>query len=169
MHKQRGSAIIAMILAIVVVMAMIGAAVVQGVDTAGMVSNNNAIQTVVAQASLIRSKLNACAVEYPSGDNGNGFRPPYPASLVPASVATRMCPGAAINLWSMGDAVSFPPTPAGTGGWQYVNDATSLRILLTSNTAEMAALLGPAAARLGPQASTSGTSPNVTLTWVLAQ
>lgn len=119
---------------------------------------------VSAQAGLIRSRILQCSIDYPLGNNATGFRATYPAAATIANVSTLTCPGSAISLWGQSDGVFMPTSLSGFNAWQYTNDATSMRLTLTSLSADRAAILPGVALSLGAQASVAGNS----LTWVLS-
>jgi hypothetical protein len=126
---------------------------------------------VVAQASLIRSKLLACTMTYPGGNNGLGFRLAFPAAPTGGLVADLLCPGTGTNinkpLWSTSDGIYAPRTLNGLSAWSYAHDAASIRIRIsaTGSGNVPTAALNNAALRYGAQASVS----NGTLTVLIAQ
>jgi hypothetical protein len=137
----------------------------QGVDGRRMAETRD---EVVQQAGLIRSKLLACTIAFPGGDNGLGFRLQFPAAPVSGLVADTLCPGnpnANKAVWSQGDGVYMPRTLTNLSAWRIAHDATSVRISVTAQSGGWAlAALNNAARRLGPQATVSGS----TLTVVIA-
>jgi len=162
--SQKGMSILILLVGAAVLSAALAAMLAGGTSIAAMSSSMNAINTTAAQASLIRSKILQCAIEYPAGDNATSYRKFYPAGALGASVDSLVCPGSAQNLWSMSDGVSMPTVTSGFAKWQYANDATSMRILITSTTSDRTAILQSIANKLGTQASVTG----ATLTWVIA-
>jgi len=162
--SQQGMSILILLLGAAVLSATLASMLAGGSGIASMSSSMNAISTTAAQASLIRSKILQCAIEYPMGDNATSYRKSYPGGALGASVDSLVCPGSAQNLWSMNDGIAMPTVTAGFGQWQYANDATSMRILITSTTSDRTAILQSIANKLGTQASVTG----ATLTWVIA-
>lgn len=135
-----------------------------GFSMSGMLAGNNKATLVAGQAALIRSRILQCAIEYPSGNNGTGFRVSYPAAAAITNVSALTCPGSGVGLWNMSDAVEMPPTIEGFNVWRYVNDATSMRIQIVASNSDTTALLSSIATKLGAQSSYSGS----TLTWILS-
>lgn len=125
---------------------------------------------VVSQATLIRAKLIACAVSYPGGDNGLGFRPQLPVTPVSGAADDVLCPGNPNpnkSIWAPGDGIHAPRRLTGLGAWSYSHDATSARISISTapgggNVAQAA--LNNAAQKFGAQSSVTGS----TLTVVIA-
>lgn len=163
-NKQSGLGILIVLIMAAVLSGVLAAVLAGGANSASMVSNNNASQTIAAQAGLIRSRILQCSTAYPSGNNGTGFRATYPAGVTTVNVSTLVCPGSALNLWNQSDGVFMPSPPAGFNAWQFTNDATSMRLTISASTADRIAILPAIANLLGPQASVSGS----TLTWMLS-
>lgn len=148
---------------VVALVGLLSATLLRGGDALQAFSSGNFVASLNGQAALIRSRVLACAIDYPAGDNGSGFQPRYPAAPTATAVSTLLCPGSGRNLWNGDDGVNLPPALSGVAPWSYVNDATSIRIAVTAGNGERAALLVDAAAQLGPQAVVAGN----TLTWTL--
>ena len=126
--------------------------------------------SVVSQASLIRSKQMSCTTTYPGGNNGLGFRLAFPAAPVSGLVADLLCPGnpnTNKSLWSTADGIYAPQTLNGLSAWSYSHDAASIRIIIsvTGSGNVPTAALNNAVLRYGPQASMA----NGTLTILIAQ
>lgn len=164
-NKQQGYGLLIIVLMTIVLGTVLAASMAGGTSTTSMLSNNNAAQTVSAQAGLIRARILQCAIEYPAGNNATGFRLTYPAAAAITNVSALFCPGSALNLWSQSDGVFMPTVPSGFNAWQYTNDATSMRMSITSTTTDRTAILPTIARILGAQASVVGS----TLTWTIAQ
>jgi hypothetical protein len=118
---------------------------------------------LVQQAELIRSKLIACSLNYPAGNNGTGIRVTYPATPVNLEVGDLACPGAPVGstaLWSGSDGIYAPKLLIGFSTWKFSNDSSSMRIAITINspTPSVQAGLQSAALKLGGQASTTANS-----------
>jgi hypothetical protein len=64
--------------------------------------------------------------------------------------------------------VTLPASLNGFGAWYYTNDVTNQRITVTTSTSNQAALITNIVSQLGGQASQSGSSPTITLTWVIS-
>lgn len=124
---------------------------------------------LVQQASLIRSKIIACTVQYPGGNNGLGFRLQFPAAPVSGAVADALCPGnpnVSKSLWNPADGTYMPRQLAGFSAWGIAHDATSMRISITTTSGaqhDLAALTN-AALKFGSQATLTGS----TLTIIIA-
>lgn len=126
-------------------------------------------ETLVQQADLIRSKLLVCATSFPNGDNGSGVHPTYPATPSSGLVKDLACPGQGAvigNLWKGTDGIYEPPSIVELTGWQYINDATSVRITNSASASYAPILAGftNAGKSIGPQASVSSGSITVTIT-----
>lgn len=124
---------------------------------------------IVQQASLIRSKLIACAIQYPGGNNGLGYRAQFPAAPGTGAVADVLCPGnPSVNktIWTAADGSFVPRQMSGFSTWSFAHDATSMRISITAtgSTSYTTAALTNAALKFGAQASLVGS----TLTIVIA-
>jgi hypothetical protein len=91
---------------------------------------------MVAQRDLIANLLVLCKAVYPDGANGTAFHPSYPATpAAPGYVSALICPKPGVSIWS-GDASAMQPRPLpGFTPWTYTNDATSIRIAISANTA----------------------------------
>ncbi|WP_432263147.1 hypothetical protein [Cupriavidus sp. TMH.W2] len=124
-------------------------------DTMGLRNQSyaDAGSQVAIQANLIRARILLCGSDYPDGNNGTPYRPALPGGSVALFVSTLVCPGTAQNLWTGTDGVTYPPTPKFmTRNWQYVNDATSARLMIVGDGNALA----QAATRLGTDATVSG-------------
>lgn len=135
-----------------------------GSDATNVLKTSIVVQQMAQQAGLIRQRIIACGTDNPSGNNGTTFRVIYPGAATAASVSALICPGNATNIWSQSDGAVVPVPLAGFNAWQYINDASSMRITVTSTVADRTTILPSLANSLGTQASYSGN----TLTWVLA-
>jgi hypothetical protein len=166
--RQGGFGLISVILSVVVILAAISASMMGGLNTAGMVKAGNVSRVVVAQAMTIRSRILQCGADYPTGQNGTGFRVPFPGASTSAAVSSLVCPGNSLGLWSWPDGVTAPPSIIGFTPWSYVNDASSMRLTITSTNAESASLSGLIVNMLGVVSSQSGISPSITITFVIA-
>ena len=123
------------------------------------------------QGDTIRARVVDCATAYPNGDNGSGFAPAFPAAATARSVDVLTCPGAPVAqqaLWSGGDGVFAPGPVTGFGGWQYVNDASGIRITLVAANPTDAAADRAMRRIVGaqPASAASWTAPTLTL-WIL--
>lgn len=128
----------------------------------------SASTNLVAQANIIRERVLACAIMYPNGDNGTGFHIAYPGGTGVA-VSTLTCPGSSVNLWTGIDgAMSLPPI-TGFGVWTYANDATSVRIsITTTSSAGYGAAMTQALARFNTSANEASIAGS-TFTVVISQ
>ena len=89
---------------------------------------------VMNQSRYIGNRLRQCVILYPAGNNGTGFNVKYPGATVAMAVSSLTCPGQPNpnNLWT-GKGGTFPPRPiAGFSNWTYQNDASGVRIMLSS-------------------------------------
>jgi hypothetical protein len=123
---------------------------------------------VVEQVELIRAKLIMCASNYPAGNNGLGYRLPYPAAPASGLVSDLQCPGAPAGwqtFWNGTDGVFAPKPLQGMSAWSYVHDATGIRVAISvqHSTSSLQAGLRSAALALGSQASVAGSTLTVTL------
>ena len=168
--KQSGSGLVVMLIMAAVLSAAMATSLLETTGVASMLAKNSAASVIVAQASVIRSRLLQCATDYPAGTNGGVYRVSYPRADTATAVSSLSltCPGNGLGLWNTPDSVAAPVAPSGFGAWYYTNDATSQRISVTTSGADAASLLASVVGRLGAQASQSGVSPTVTLTWVIS-
>jgi hypothetical protein len=132
-----------------------------GRGVARSISNQENKVALLEQATLVRSRIIGCAVSFPGGDNGTGFRLPYPPGTTPVAVRDLVCPGqdGANNLWSGTGGLTLPAPPRIFNDWMYVNDASSMRISIsakTSGDATTLAIMDAIATRLGSGASRTG-------------
>ena len=124
-------------------------------------------ESMIAQSELIGSNLVFCRTLYPNADNLSTFHLPYPATPADSKVASLVCPGSGLSLWS-GDSRSLAPrTLAGFSQWNYVNDAISVRITTTAvnaNAPYYQDLMDAVITKVGSaQASRTGDTLTVTL------
>lgn len=167
--KQAGFGIVAMIVTIVGILSVISFFALRGTDTSAVLNNSAITNTIVAQAGVIRARILSCSIEYPTGNNATGFRPQYPAATSAVNVSTLTCPGAGnANIWTLLDGVSAPISVNGFNAWQYVNDGTSMRIMITATTPEKIGLLPTLVTMLGSNQASVATTPANTLVWVIA-
>lgn len=113
------------------------------------------------QATLIRGRIIGCAVSFPGGDNGTGFRLQYPAALVATPVRDLTCPGqtGANNLWTGTGGLTLPAPPKVFTDWEYENSGSGLIISIRSTSSTDTTTQGVMdniAMRLGPSASRVG-------------
>jgi len=118
---------------------------------------------VVGQAGLIRSKLLACTILYPGGNNGLGFRLAFPVTPASGLVSDLLCPGnpnTNKSLWTSSDGVFSPRQLNGFSVWSYTHDVTSVRISITATGSGNVptAALNNSLLRLGSQASITGST-----------
>lgn len=167
-HRQAGYGILAVLMGAAVLAAVLSVSLLGDTGVTRMLAGNNAAQQAVAQASLIRARLLQCSNDYPTGNNGGAYRLSFPRADTATLASALTCPGNALNLWNWSDGVAMPSAMTGFGSWYYTNDATSMRLTLTSTVSDRASLVPTVVSLLGAQASQSGTSPTITLSWVLA-
>lgn len=166
--KQAGFGIVAMIVTIVGILSVISFFALRGTDTSAVLNNSAITNTIVAQAGVIRARILSCSIEYPTGNNGTGFRPQYPAATTAVNISELTCPGANnANIWTLLDGVTTPIGVNGFNTWQYVNDGTSLRIMITATTPEKISLLPSLVTMLGAAQTSIATTPANTLVWVI--
>jgi hypothetical protein len=134
-------------------------------DTARLAENAVGGRLAV-QAQALGAELVACATLYPEGDNGTPYRRAYPGATSWTVVTTLTCPGkptgqqALFNTLGSGSA---PTAVSGMGTWQYINDATSMRVRIGATDANQTPALALAATRLGSSASVAGSTLTFTL------
>jgi hypothetical protein len=165
--NQYGFSLLVLILGCATIAVLLSISIAGTTSTASMFSSNNITHVVTGQASIIRARLLQCSTDYPTGNNGTGFRISFPAAVTEVNVSALNCPGNSLGLWNWSDGVSAPPSISGFGSWRYINDASSLRISITSNASDRASLIPNIINFLGVNASMSGSSPSVTLTWLI--
>lgn len=129
---------------------------------------SNLTDTITREAEIIRAKLLSCVISYPAGDNGTGFHPEYPARPASGLVADLACPGAPSasgDIWPGQDGISIPPVANGLSSWSYENDATSIRISISSIPGDTPAkaAINTAAKRFGSDASITANMVTFTL------
>ena len=113
---------------------------------------------IINQVHVITSELIACTTMYP-GNNGTAYRFTLPAAATAKNISALTCPGKQAgnnNLFGSLDAASLPMQLNEFSPWQFVNDATSARLILTANNASHATDLSYAAPMLGTAAAVSG-------------
>jgi len=162
---QRG--FIAYALAAAALLLALGAMAVQQARTNA--SGNYVFETtntLYAAGGLIQTKVRYCPLAFPIGDNGTGFSIQYPGATSAVLVSTLRCPGrSAYQLFNGGDGVFLPSTPNGFSGWWYVNDASGVRIYLTSDgSSARNAVLANVAARYS--SSAANFASNTLTIWV---
>lgn len=156
-----------MILTLVIIISLISFVALRGTDSNNLLANSSINNNIVAQASLIRSRILACAIEYPNGNNGTAYRTQYPAATSAINAANMTCPGANnANVWTLLDGLDYPKDVDGFGNWQYINDGTSLRIFIVTTNTTRNILLPTIAGSLGNQSFVSNSN---TLTWTLVK
>jgi hypothetical protein len=166
--SQRGVAFVAVLAVIGVMLAVSVAAARLRNATYTAERVEQVRDELLQQAGTIRTKLIACVVNWPAGDNGSGWRAPYPAGAASSAVSALQCPGAPVALqplWNGSDGVLPPRAMPDFGTWSYANDGTSMRIWITAadhHTATTAAM-NSAALRLGTAASISGSTLTIEL------
>lgn len=164
-NKQRGFGILGLVLTMVVLIASVSFMILKGTDTSNVLNTTSVTNTLVAQAGLIRSRILACGIEYPAGNNGTSYRTQYPAGTAATNASALTCPGAAnANIWTLLDGLNAPNTVSGFGNWQYYNDGTNMRITIVANTQDRINMLNTLVRMLGPQASITGGN---TIVWIL--
>lgn len=113
------------------------------------------------QYHLIRSRILACGINFPYGDNGTTFRIRYPATPGSGLVRDLTCPGQdpPNNLWTGLNGLILPAEPPALNPWRYENDATSMRLSIQARSASDTHLLGvmdQVVSTIGSAASRSG-------------
>lgn len=166
LKKQQGFGVLVIILTLVIIISLISFVALRGTDSNNLLANSSISNNIVAQASLIRSRILACAIEYPAGNNGTSYRPQYPAASTATNVSNLNCPGANANIWTLLDGLNYPKDVDGFGNWQYINDGTSLRIFIITTDSNRNIILQKIASTLGPQSFVSNGN---TLNWTIVQ
>ena len=167
-RSERGIALsyILAVIALLTVATMFVARTQRG--TAQALINQENRLALIDQFGLIRSRVIACAVTYPGGDNGTSYRTPFPAAMTRTVVRDLTCPGqpGANNLWSGTGGLSLPAPPSLYSDWRFVNDAASMRLEISARVGGSAiarGVLDGIASRLGNQASRSGDTLTIVL------
>jgi hypothetical protein len=126
----------------------------------------NTTNATYAAGVLIQTKIRYCPLAYPVGNNGTGFSVQYPGAATAVLVSTLVCPGrASVAIFNGGDGVFLPVTPNGFTGWYYVNDASGVRVYLTSDgTSARNKILTNVAAKFTSSAATH--SANTLTLWI---
>lgn len=161
MRKQKGF-FLGYVLGMVAVLGVLTALFSQTTPTSSAMGIWSKVNEIVAQTNLIRSLVAQCATDYPSGDNGTGFRINYPGATTLTSVSSLTCPGApgVPNLWSGTGGVFLPIAPVGFSAWQYINNGADahIQIQATSNTGQLITALAKVQARFGGTEATLSTT-----------
>ncbi len=150
---------------------MIGLLSVAAAGTAGRHQRFRTIEdhaaVVGAQFEQIRNALNICVTVYPTGDNGTGFHVKYPAGSTAVAASGLDCPGnpgGVKNIFQGQNGGFLDPLPNGFGAWSYVNDASGIKVSVTSSgDGDRNISLSRAAAKFS-QASVTG---NTLTIWIL--
>ena len=154
--------VLPLLLGAIAIMATLTAAMTLASRTGlSQVQSAGKIQQLYVQAQLVRTRLFKCGFDYPSGDNGTGYRPQLPAATTAVAVSALVCPGAptaAGSLWSGTDAVWLPAPPGGFGAWTFVNDATSARIVIQGTSDADLPVINALALRFSPGEAAVDTS-----------
>lgn len=128
-----------------------------------------ATSALFAQQDKIRNAIVLCVVRYPSGNNGTTYNIKYPAGSTAVAVTSLTCPGdpnTNKSIWQGKNGGFLEAPPTGISAWTYINDATGIRFIVTSNgAADLNTALDRVAAKLS---STQATRSGNTLTvWML--
>ena len=135
--REQGYGVLLTIMGVATVASALAVSLTSASDATSMMRNQSQVSTLVAQASLIRSRILQCGIEFPEGDNGTAFRLPYPAEPNPSpAVSLLTCPGSGESLWNSADAVSMPTEVSGFAAWSYSNDAVGLSISTSAPASE---------------------------------
>lgn len=166
--RQAGFAL-GYLLLFVALFALISASVIQANQrNSRMPAIHAAADKIVQQGEYIRGHLATCAILYPLGDNGTGFHLAYPGGSGVAT-STIECPGnpsANKNLWTGIDGNFLPANITGFGSWIYTNDATGVKLTLTS-TGEADYNIAASMAAAKYVATEAGQAGNVFTLWVI--
>ena len=116
------------ILAILALIGVVLSAGSGGFSVAGVADRVTA--DIVAQANLIRAKINECNLMYGTNSNYDGYPQDSTAGspgILVSAVACAGDPAGLQNLWGGNRATSLPPPTPGFNNWYYVNtNATGL-------------------------------------------
>lgn len=169
--KQRGFGILAVILTIVVLIGFVSFVTFKKSDSSNLISNTNTINTLVSQASIIRSRILACGIEYPTGNNGTTYRVQYPAATTLTDISNLTCPGANnANIWTLLDGLSAPLQINGFNNWQYINDGSGMKLSITAVNVNKGSLFPQITTALGSgQASYNNLDTIPILTWKIVE
>ena len=160
--RRHGGFAFAYVIGMIALMAAIAAATISMART-NSVANYifNTTSSVYAAANVISTKIRYCPLSFPGGDNGTGYAIQYPGATTEVLVVSLVCPGrSAYTLFTGGDGVFLPQTPAQFTGWTYLNDSLGVRIKLVSDgsDAHNAILANVAAKFTTTEASLSGST-----------
>lgn len=162
---QTGFAVLSVLLATIALLALVATAIgtmSRGPDMASGVGVEAAAMQIVGQTAGPMAQLALCAMSWPLADNGTGFHPRYPGGS--GTVRSRDCPGTGARIFDVTNGFVMVAPPPGYAGWDYVNDAASVRITLTANDAGHVPALVRAAQKIGPAASVTGSTLSVMVT-----
>lgn len=134
-------------------------------EKAYMNDTKNAIQS---QVDTVRGQILLCGLLYPSGNNATAFNVKYPGGNA-VNVSTLACPGNPASnksIWTGNDGTFLPVVPGGFSGWLYTNDATGIRVAITSDGGVLANnVLANVAAKFSPAEATY--SMNTLTVWIV--
>lgn len=162
---QRGLALYTMLLMVAAIVIPLTYFVSNNGVASNAINTNNKATQLSSQARLIMQMVYSCTSNYPTGNNGGTTHLPYPATPTGNLVSNLVCPGTSANLWTGVDGAYLPVIPTDFGAWQYVNDATSVRITTTTtNLTAWANAINQVVSQFGSQASLSGSTLTITIT-----
>ena len=169
--RQRGFGMFYIFL-VVLLLGLLASAFMRTPSASLVVQIDGNANNISAQANLIRSRIIKCSIDYPAGDNATTYHTQYPgATTWTTDLSGLICPGmpAPNNLWNGTVGIFLPIAPANMGNWQYINDATSVRLKIQALNASGITALGKAATRFGSgeAALSTTTLTNDTLTLIL--
>lgn len=125
--EERGGIVLLPVIALALLAAVGYALSSGGTLSASHAAVDEISSDLLTQGALVRGRLNQCVLTYPGGG--------WPSS---GQVAGLDCPGAPgataaeRNLWTgQWSFAALPPAPKGYQEWQYVNDASGIRLTLT--------------------------------------
>lgn len=107
---------------------------------AGKTYMDDTQNAIIGQIETIRGQILLCGLVYPTGNNATTFNIKYPGGSA-VNVSTLTCPGnpaANKSLWTGNDGTFLPAVPSGFTGWIYTNDATGIKLVITSNAGTLA-------------------------------
>lgn len=132
-----------------------------------------ATNQLAGQAQYLRAAILACVTNYPNGNNGGAYHLVYPRADTAINASTATCPGnSSANVFTGNGGFGYVPPVTGfgagswatTGGWQYINDGTSVRLTITEDSTSWDKALSNVATQIGSQAVKLGTTLTVTIT-----
>lgn len=138
------------ILFVLAILGILGAVISAGSGSFGSAGITDRVAAdVVAQANLIRQKINECYQMYGTNANYDGYPASGAVSIAVSTVACSGDPSGLQNIWSGNRTANLPPPTSGFGAWYYINtnntglggSATGGRCIWTKPTSSNAGIV----------------------------